>query len=142
MDKKEKFMLEVKEILDVGIIENIKLKKVKIINKVLLDSIIIEIAYNNFEHNYDTCFDNDEMYYTKIKDFIYRLDLLINVIFNQKNNIKDTNLIYIIKECIRKNDIDLFSSVSYNNEDNEIIEDMNKEIIYYLTNSNSGVDLI
>lgn len=117
---KNRFIETIRTILNSETIEGVKINNNDNIKKLLGNEKLTNKLYQNFKDNYTTMFgDDNSMFITKTQDFVYRLNLLFEII---NNNTGDFNNIILDEQ------FDLYSAVSYNaEEDREILED------YYLT---------
>lgn len=118
-----------REILEDGIIEGqyIDIKSEHYINTLLSDYHFVRRIYKPF---YDNLINNcgiDEMY-IKVQDFIYRLDILISKVLIKKYDINNYENIKDKIEKLIDDNIDLYSAVSYDSSDNEIIEEFDSMI--------------
>ena len=122
MIQKKDFLDNVEDILNVGIIENTPLSNIDILRDISKDDNLMNLFYLEFEKNYPYE-DGEDMLLCKTQDFVYRLNMAINDWLipmheiNTIDNIKKT-LIDLIFE-----DIDLYSAVSYDKSDYELIEE-------------------
>lgn len=122
MIQKKDFLDNVEDILNVGIIENTPLSNIDILKDISKDDNLMNLFYLEFEKNYPYE-DGEDMLLCKTQDFVYRLNMAINDWLipmheiNTIDNIKKT-LIDLIFE-----DIDLYSAVSYDKSDYELIEE-------------------
>lgn len=113
-----------REILEDEIIEGqyIDIKSEHYIRTLLNDYQFVKRIYKPF---YDNLINNcsiDEMY-MKVQDCLYRLDMLISKVLIKKYNINDYEDIKDKIEKLIDDNIDLYSAVSYDSSDNEIIEE-------------------
>lgn len=122
MIQKKDFLDNVEDILNVGIIENTPLSNIDILKDISKDDNLMNLFYLEFEKNYPYE-DGEDMLLCKTQDFVYRLNMAINDWLipmheiNTIDNIKKT-LTDLIFE-----DIDLYSAVSYDKSDYELIEE-------------------
>ena len=122
MIQKKDFLDNIKDIINVGIIENTPLSNIDILKDISKDDNLMNLFYLEFEKNYPYE-DGEDMLLCKTQDFVYRLNMAINDWLipmheiNTIDNIKKT-LIDLIFE-----DIDLYSAVSYDKSDYELIEE-------------------
>lgn len=130
MIKKNNFNKTISDILDDGKVESIPIKNIDVIKYIIDDELINDNLYNGFANYYDFMYgDDNSCFLMKIEDMIHNLNLLINncIIDNFSINDKD-----IIKDAIHKivedGSIDLYSAVSYDDFDNELVEFQIKEI--------------
>lgn len=118
-----------REILEDEIIEGqyIDIKSEHYIRTLLNDYQFVKRIYKPF---YDNLINNcsiDEMY-MKVQDCLYRLDMLISKVLIKKYNINDYEDIKDKIEKLIDDNIDLYSAVSYDSSDNEIIEEFDSMI--------------
>lgn len=106
-------------IFESGNIENIPIDNLDTIKGLIEDPDLNERFYRRFNHNYESMNLETSDINMKVNDFIYRLNLLINKVLipNHIDNFKETI------NGLLDDDIDLFSAVSFDDSDNEIIED-------------------
>lgn len=122
MIQKKDFLDNVEDILNVGIIENTPLSNIDILKDISKDDNLMNLFYLEFEKNYPYE-DGEDMLLCKTQDFVYRLNMAINDWLipmheiNTIDNIKKTLLDLIFE------DIDLYSAVSYDKSDYELIEE-------------------
>ena len=122
MIQKKDFLDNVEDILNVGIIENTPLSNIDILKDISKDDNLMNLFYLEFEKNYPYE-DGEDMLLCKTQDFVYRLNKAINDWLipmheiNTIDNIKKTLLDLIFE------DIDLYSAVSYDKSDYELIEE-------------------
>ncbi len=122
MIQKKDFLDNVEDILNVGIIENTPLSNIDILKNISKDDNLMNLFYLEFEKNYPYE-DGEDMLLCKTQDFVYRLNMAINDWLipmheiNTIDNIKKTLLDLIFE------DIDLYSAVSYDKSDYELIEE-------------------
>ena len=105
----------------------IKIKNIDILESIFRDSDLADKLYNGFIKNYNSEFDNNDMLLTKTNDFMYRLSLLINDFLIPVHKIDETKDIKDALNCLLEKDIDLYSAVSYDPSDMEIIEEFESE---------------
>ena len=112
----------INSILNSKSIEGIKLQKTDLLKRILLDGKSSEKIYKDFLFNFSLIGDHS-MLYTKIQDLVYTLNFAINEWLVPLHHIKDSSQIEkTIDELVEK-DIDLYSSVSYNDFDKELLEE-------------------
>lgn len=121
------FFKNASNILKNGEIENIKIKNIDILESIFRDSDLADKLYNGFIKNYNSEFDNNDMLLTKTNDFMYRLSLLINDSLIPIHKIDETKDIKDALNYLLEKDIDLYSAVSYDPSDMEIIEEFESE---------------
>ena len=122
---KKQFINCVNNIINDGKVENIDLSNVDLLKKVFNDSKINDTFCKNFEKNFSLFYKDDMM--MKSQDFVYNLNLLINdVLIPYYETDKPDFIIDKINELSSKEYLDLYSAVSYDNNDLEIIEDFKK----------------
>ena len=108
-------------ILNMGKIENISLDNLDILKDVIKDDELSKKLYNEFKSNFDYLYEDD--YLMKTQDLVYRLSLFINKCLLDKHDIKEID---DIKHTINKaldNGLDLCSAVSYDENDEEILDE-------------------
>lgn len=104
-------------------IENVPIINVNLIKRLLKDKELNKELFKQYQTNYINSVNEDDLYYLKTEDLIYRLNIFVNYIIIGKLKITDFNE---IKKMILNsiNDIDLVSSVDYNSNDiKEMFED-------------------
>ncbi len=121
------FFKNASNILENGEIENIKIKNIDILESIFRDSDLADKLYNGFIKNYNSEYDNNDMLLTKTNDFMYRLSLLINDFLIPVHKIDETKDIKDALNYLLEKDIDLYSAVSYDPSDMEIIEEFESE---------------
>ncbi len=121
------FFKNASNILENGEIENIKIKNIDILESIFRDSDLADKLYNGFIKNYNSEYDNNDMLLTKTNDFMYRLSLLINDSLIPIHKIDETKDIKDALNYLLEKDIDLYSAVSYDPSDMEIIEEFESE---------------
>ena len=120
-----KYYIEnINEILNNGIIEKQKLENTKLLKEILFDKKLGKRIYQQFKNNYETI-GEDNMLYTKTQDLVYRLNYAINKWLIPMQKINDSEKIKVIIEQLVENDVDLYSAVSYDESDKEMIEEFN-----------------
>ena len=107
-------------ILNEGKIENISLENLDILKNIINDDKLSEKIYNEFKTNFKESFEDE--YLMKTQDLIYRLNLFVNKILIDKYNIKNLEDIKIIVDQALNDGLDLYSAVSYDNSDIEILD--------------------
>lgn len=117
------------EILTEGMVEGqyIDLKSECYIKKIFKDKSIANNIYTQFMNNLKTCCEPDDMY-MKVNDLIYRLDMLISKCLIKNHGLNNYDDIKNKLELLIDNNIDLYSAVSYDASDNEIIDEFEYEI--------------
>lgn len=102
----------------------------KLLLKIVSDSELKDILYSGFEKNYTIEYGNDDSCFVmKMQDFIYRMYSL--VILNMKNEFDITDYDEakgLIKQVMDDKFLDLYSAISYDDSDMEIVKE-HKEII-------------
>ena len=120
---KKDYIKNINSILKNKSVENQKLENISLLKDILLDSKISNNIYKQFVSNFELINDYD-LLYTKTQDLVYRLNYAIHWLI-EEHNIKNSNeLKNIIEDLVYKN-IDLYSSVSYDESDEEMIEEFN-----------------
>ncbi len=122
MITEKNFKNSIKTILNNGIIEGIPIKKKDFLQFLFEDKYLFHSFYNNFNRFYPEEYGKD-MIFTKIQDFIYRLDLVISDwLIPIRHKETDLEIKYSIMDLINK-DADFYSAVSYDNSDREILDE-------------------
>lgn len=119
----EIFNDNINDILKNKKIENVPIINVNLIKRLLKDKELNKELFKQYQTNYINSVNEDDLYYLKTEDLIYRLNIFVNYIIIGKLKITDFNE---IKKMILNsiNDIDLVSSVDYNSNDiKEMFED-------------------
>lgn len=120
---KENYIDNINSLLSDGLIENIELRNIDILHSILFDDNIGVSLYKGFENNFYADSIDYEDLYSKTEDMIYRLHLLVNEYLIKEHNIQDeTSIKKVVNDLIDKG-ADFYSSVSFDENDNEIIED-------------------
>ena len=117
------FIDNINDILKNKKIENVPIINVNLIKRLLKDKELNKELFKQYQTNYINSVNEDDLYYLKTEDLIYRLNIFVNYIIIGKLKITDFNE---IKKMILNsiNDIDLVSSVDYNSNDiKEMFED-------------------
>ena len=124
---KKGFIKNVNNILNDGEVENISLENVELLKNVFNDKRIQDTFYNGFKNNFSLFYNDDLL--MKSQDFVYQLNLLINysLIPYYENNDVDF-LVNEIKNLYSNSDLDLYSAVSYDDHDKELIDEFNQII--------------
>ena len=124
---KQEFIVAVNNILNKGKVEGVGLERKDLLKDIFNDKRIQNIFYDGFKDNF-SLFYNDDML-MKSQDFIYQLNLFIN--YSLIPYYETENLDFLVEKtkelCINSN-LDLYSSVNYNNFDIEIIREFNSII--------------
>ena len=124
---KQEFIVAVNNILNNGKVEGVDLERKDLLKDIFNDKRIQNIFYDGFKDNF-SLFYNDDML-MKSQDFIYQLNLFIN--YSLIPYYETENLDFLVEKtkelCINSN-LDLYSSVNYNNFDIEIIREFNSII--------------
>ncbi len=103
-------------------VENIPLKNVSVLSYLINEDDLFDNMYNHFKKEFNSLFEINDLY-MKSEDFMYRLNLLVNdYIIPRYGNINNHDIKEKVKELVNRN-IDLYSSVSYDDTDILIIED-------------------
>lgn len=119
-------------ILSGGNIEGKKIKQPDMLKQISKDKNLMHLFFLEFEMRYPYE-DGLDMLFCKTEDFIYRLDMAINDWLIPMHNIKTYKEIKSALMDLIFEDIDLYSAVSYDESDKEIIDEFesifsNKEI--------------
>lgn len=120
----KEFNKEINCILKNKQIENQNINNVDIIKNIVNNKKINNELYKKFMKEYEIEFGNDQSFFNmKIQDMLYRINLFINYNMVEKYNINDMNTIsQVFNNLMDERNIDLFSAVSYDNTDFEIVE--------------------
>lgn len=120
----KEFNKEINCILKNKQIENQNINNVDIIKNIVNNKKINNELYKKFMKEYEIEFGNDQSFFNmKIQDMLYRINLFINYNMIEKYNINDMNTIsQVFNNLMDERNIDLFSAVSYDNTDFEIVE--------------------
>lgn len=127
---KHSFFKNVNNILSTGMIENIKIKNIDIFINIFKDLTLSDKLYNNFIKNYNYEYSSDDMLLTKTNDFMYRINLAINDWLIPIHKIDETEAIKEALNNLIDKGIDLYSAVSYDLSDMEIIEEFENILSY------------
>ncbi len=130
----EKFKSSIIKLLHSRKIEKNKINNSSSLLQIFLNNKFVYQIYKDFNKNYDNLYGNDlSLYYCKIYDFIYRLDLLVTECFNY--NVDNLNEISnIILKFSNNPNVSLFDSVDFNENDLEIIQEFDSELNELLLN--------
>ena len=124
---KKGFIKNVNNILNDGEVENISLENVELLKNVFNDKRIQDTFYNGFKNNFSLFYNDDLL--MKSQDFVYQLNLLINyslIPYYENNDVYF--LVNKIKNLYSNSDLDLYSAVSYDDHDKELIDEFNQII--------------
>lgn len=126
------FKENIDNILSGGNIEGKKIKQPDMLKQISKDKNLMHLFFLEFEMRYPYE-DGLDMLFCKTEDFIYRLDMSINDWLIPMHNIKTYKEIKSTLMDLIFEDIDLYSAVSYDESDKEIIDEFesifsNKEI--------------
>ncbi len=122
MISKKDFLGTVKDILNIGVIENKPLSNIDLLKKIAKDDNLMNLFYLEFEKNYPMEYGKD-MLFTKTQDFIYRLNMAVNDWLIPSHQIDSIDKIKSTLIDLIFEDIDLYSAVSYDDSDKEIIDE-------------------
>lgn len=116
------FKENIDNILSGGNIEGKKIKQPDILKQISKDKNLMNLFFLEFEMRYPYE-DGLDMLFCKTEDFIYRLDMSINDWLIPMHNIKTYKDIKSTFMDLIFEDIDLYSAVSYDESDKEIIDE-------------------
>ena len=116
------FKENIDNILSGGNIEGKKIKQPDILKQISKDKNLMHLFFLEFEMRYPYE-DGLDMLFCKTEDFIYRLDMAINDWLIPMHNIKTYKDIKSTFMDLIFEDIDLYSAVSYDESDKEIIDE-------------------
>lgn len=119
---KKEFLDNVKNILNEGVVENKTLSNIDILKSILKDDNLMNLFYLEFEKNYPME-DGIDMLFPKTQDFVYRLNMAVSDWLIQIHKIDTIDKIKSTFVDLIFEDIDLYSAVSYDESDKEIIEE-------------------
>ena len=119
---KKDYIDNINSILSSGVVENEKLERIDLLRNILLDSQVEDSIYQQFLVNFKHIDDND-MFFTKIQDLVYRLHYAINKWLIPIHKIENEDDIKIVIQDLVDQDIDFYSAVSYDDSDKEMIEE-------------------
>lgn len=118
---KELFKENVLDIISEGNIENYyKIDHKVILKSIINDNNLLDKIYDKFMGNYPIEYDEDD-FYMKCQDFVCRLNMFVNSCIIDYYKIYDNEEIMSIINFQVDNDIDLYSAVSYDANDIEIL---------------------
>lgn len=122
MINKKDFLNNVRDIINIGVIENNPLSNTDILKNISKDDNLMNLFYLEFEKNYPIEYEED-MLFTKTQDFIYRLNMAISdwlIPIHEMDSIDKikSTLVDLVLE-----DIDLYSAVSFDESDKDIIDE-------------------
>ena len=124
---KKGFIKNVKSLLDDGNVEGIKLDNIETLKQVFNNQDLQNVFCNDFLKNF-SLFYNDDLY-MKSQDFTYQLDMFINKSLIPYYENSDINFIIDkVKDYSINSDLDLYSAVSYDDSDKELINEFNEII--------------
>lgn len=126
------FKENIDNILSACNIEGKKIKQPDMLKQISKDKNLMHLFFLEFEMRYPYE-DGLDMLFCKTEDFVYRLDMAINDWLIPMHNIKTYKEIKSTFMDLIFEDIDLYSAVSYDESDKEIIDEFesifsNKEI--------------
>ena len=116
------FKENIDNILSGGNIEGKKIKQPDMLKQISKDKNLMHLFFLEFEMRYPYE-DGLDMLFCKTEDFIYRLDMSINDWLIPMHNIKTYKDIKSTFMDLIFEDIDLYSAVSYDESDKEIIDE-------------------
>lgn len=116
------FKENIDNILSGGNIEGKKIKQPDMLKQISKDKNLMHLFFLEFEMRYPYE-DGLDMLFCKTEDFIYRLDMAINDWLIPMHNIKTYKEIKSTLMDLIFEDIDLYSAVSYDESDKEIIDE-------------------
>ena len=118
---KELFKENVLDIISEGNIENYyRIDHKATLKSVINDNNLLDKIYDKFMENYPIEYDEDD-FYMKCQDFVCRLNMFVNSCIIDYYKIYDNEGIMSIINFQVDNDIDLYSAVSYDANDIEIL---------------------
>lgn len=122
---KNNYINNINSILIDGSVENKPLKNIDILKSIFNDDNIGDILYKGFEKDFNSSNGDIDNLYCKVEDLVYRMHLLVSEYLIPNHNLNNDYAIKeVVKDLIDKG-ADFYSSVSYDNTDNEIIEEYN-----------------
>lgn len=119
---KKEFLDNVWNILSEGVIENRFLSNIDILKSISKDDNLMNLFYLEFEKAYPVE-EGTDMLFTKTQDFVYRLNMAVSdwlIPIHEIDTIDKIKSTFVDLIC---EDIDLYSAVSYDESDKEIIEE-------------------
>lgn len=119
---KKEFLDNVWNILSEGVIENRPLSNIDILKNISKDDNLMNLFYLEFEKAYPME-EGTDMLFTKTQDFVYRLNMAVSdwlIPIHEIDTIDKIKSTFVDLIC---EDIDLYSAVSYDESDKEIIEE-------------------
>lgn len=122
MITKKDFLEVIEELLNDGKVETKPLTEIDAIRSIYEDDYLINLFYVEFLRNY-CANDNEDMLVAKTQDFIYNLNMAIG---EWLKPIHGLNTIEEIKSACTDlifREVDLYSAVSYDESDKEMIEE-------------------
>lgn len=122
---KNDYINNINSILNDGSIENIPIKNIDILKSIFLSDDIGNSLYENFENNFNSSDHDIDDLYCKTEDLVYRVHLLVNKYLIPTHNLHDDNSIKEVVKNFINEGTDFYSAVSYDDSDNEIIEEYN-----------------
>lgn len=119
---KKEFLDNVENILSEGVIENRPLSNIDILKNISKDDNLMNLFYLEFEKAYPMD-EGTDMLFTKTQDFVYRLNMAVSDWLIPIHEIDTIDKIKSTFVDLIFEDIDLYSAVSYDESDKEIIEE-------------------
>lgn len=119
---KKEFLDNVENILNEGVIENRPLSNIDILKSISKDDNLMNLFYLEFEKAYPME-EGTDMLFTKTQDFVYRLNMAVSDWLIPIHEIDTIDKIKATFVDLIFEDIDLYSAVSYDESDKEIIEE-------------------
>lgn len=119
---KKEFLDNVWNILSEGVIESKSLSNIDILKSISKDDNLMNLFYLEFEKAYPMD-EGTDMLFTKTQDFVYRLNMAVSdwlIPIHEIDTIDKIKSTFVDLIC---EDIDLYSAVSYDESDKEIIEE-------------------
>lgn len=127
--KRKSFDRIIKDILHQEKVENIPLKNCNLIKQVIFDKNLHNTFYSKFRNNFVL---DDDLLYSKVGDFVYRVNIFINNYLIDVCNITDIKSIVNETQKYLNENLDFYSAVDYSDCDiEEIVSDatyINKDI--------------
>lgn len=116
------FNKNVKSILEKEMVENYKLINIDLEEEIIFDKNNNIKIFNDFINYYKNIYGNDlSNLFMKTQDFIYQLNLIINVLINI--GYSDKRIVNETYNLLKENNIDIFESCDYSEYDLKRISD-------------------
>lgn len=120
---KKDYINNINSMLNDGSVENIPIKNIDILKSIFFSDDIGDSLYKNFKRNFNSTDHDIDDLYCKTEDLVYHIHLLVNEYLIPTHDLHDDDCIKeVVKDLINKG-ADFYDAVSYDDFDNEIIEE-------------------